>query len=77
MPNHIHGIVEINNDSNEKNNKNTKSMNRREDFHCRNYNVGEDLRPSPTNVHGLSEIIRALKSFSSLRINKISGFKFK
>ena len=70
MPNHIHGIIEINND-------------------C--YGpvgdgrsvVGDGLRPSPTTtcpnikIHGLSEMVRALKSFSSRRINEISDIKFK
>ena len=53
MPNHIHGIIIINDDA-----------------------VGAGLRPAPTgnNVnpkrHGLSEIIRAFKSFSARRINE-------
>lgn len=50
MPNHVHGIIEINNN-----------------------NVGEGFKPSPT--HGLSEIIRAFKTFSSRRINETAGSK--
>ncbi len=32
--------------------------------------VGEGLRPSSTKKHGLTEIVRALKSFSARRINE-------
>jgi putative transposase len=38
--------------------------------------VGEGLRPSPTpspTRHGLTEIVRALKSFSARRINEARG----
>jgi len=53
LPNHIHGIVVID-------------------------NIGNGLKPFPTKNHGLSEIIRALKTFSSRRINETikSGDKF-
>jgi putative transposase len=34
--------------------------------------VGDGLRPSPTR-HGLTEIVRALKSFSARRINEARG----
>jgi putative transposase len=34
--------------------------------------VGDGLRPSPTK-HGLTEIVRALKSFSARRINEARG----
>ena len=52
MPNHIHGIILINDIS-----------------------VREGFKPSPTNPafrtqHGLTEIIRALKTFSSRYINE-------
>ncbi len=63
MPNHVHGIIAL----------------KEED------NVGAGLRPArikraglrpaptpaPTKHHGLSEIVRAFKSFSSRHINKI------
>jgi putative transposase len=46
MPNHIHGIIIIN-------------------------DVGAGSEPAPTGKrHGLTEIIRQLKTFSSIRINK-------
>jgi putative transposase len=68
MPNHVHGIVEINN------------------------NVGAGFKPAPTftsqstivnhpiKTHGLSEIIRGFKTFSSRRINeqlKINNYKIR
>jgi len=46
MPNHIHGIIVIDNDD----------------------VVGNGLKPFPT--HGLSEIIRGFKTFSSRKINE-------
>jgi len=46
MPNHIHGIIVINNDN----------------------TVGNGLKPFPT--HGLSEMIRGFKTFSSRKINE-------
>ncbi|MEK6733209.1 MAG: transposase, partial [Candidatus Omnitrophota bacterium] len=33
-------------------------------------NVGNGLKPFPTKMHGLSEIIRGFKTFSSRRINE-------
>ena len=47
MPNHIHGIIVIDNEK----------------------IVGNGLKPFPT--HGLSEIIRGFKTFSSRRINEM------
>lgn len=35
-----------------------------------NVNVGNGLKPFPTKNHGLSEMIRALKTFSSRKINE-------
>ena len=62
MPNHIHGIIQIDNDK---------------------LTVGNGLKPFPESSpnpaprkHGLSEMVRALKSFSSRRINEIAGFRF-
>ncbi len=58
MPNHIHGIIVLNYNINNKNNV-----------------VGTGSEPVPTNTsinkkhHGLSEIIRQFKTFSSKRIN--------
>ena len=55
MPNHVHGILVIDND------------------------VGNGLKPFPTKKHGLSEFVRAFKTFSSRRINERlsarNGFK--
>ncbi len=49
MPNHIHGIIRIN-----------------------DIDVWAGSEPAPTGKrHGLTEIIRQLKTYSSLRINKI------
>ena len=59
MPNHAHGIIIINEP-------------------VRIGHVGVGLRPTPTpppsKKHGLSEIIRALKSFSSRRIHQTDEF---
>ena len=46
MPNHVHGIIEIEAES-----------------------VGVGFKPTPTR-HGLSEIVRAFKTFSARRINE-------
>jgi len=56
MPNHFHGIIVL---------KEEAGID----------NVGAGLRPAPTpapkKCHGLSEIVRAFKSFSSRHINKM------
>jgi REP element-mobilizing transposase RayT len=58
MPNHIHGIIVLNYNIYNKN------------------NVGTGSEPVPTNMainkkhHGLSEITRQFKTFSSQRINR-------
>jgi len=58
MPNHIHGIIVLNHNINNKD------------------NVGTGSEPVPTNMsinkkhHGLSEISRQFKTFSSRRINR-------
>ena len=55
MPNHIHGIIHL---------IDTQPV--EADF------VRAGLRPAPTNIrHGLSEIIRAFKSFSARKINEL------
>ncbi|MCK4635355.1 MAG: transposase [Candidatus Moranbacteria bacterium] len=57
MPNHMHGIVIIDNDIVESD----------------NFVVGNGLKPFPTKgkkLHGLSEIMRGFKTFSSRRINE-------
>jgi putative transposase len=59
MPNHIHGIIEINNDGRFKT----------------AHNVGNGLKPFPT-IHGLSEIVRGFKTFSSRRINEFQHFQW-
>ena len=59
MPNHIHGIIWVRDESTVK-------------------KVGAGLRPAPTKpikFHGLPEIVRGLKSFSSRRINEYRGTK--
>jgi REP element-mobilizing transposase RayT len=38
--------------------------------------VGEGLKPSPTRTHGLSEIIRGFKTFSSRKINNLKQTEF-
>jgi putative transposase len=59
MPNHVHGIIMITDD--------------------RNDNVGTGLKPAPTSNHtkrhGLSEIVRAFKTFSARRINESRGIR--
>jgi REP element-mobilizing transposase RayT len=68
MPNHFHGIVIINNDHPVGTGlKPVPEM---------VGTVGTGLKPVPTETkkqHGLSEMVRALKTFSSRRINEISG----
>jgi putative transposase len=60
MPDHVHGIVKI------KDNTNSELT--------RSPSVGNGLKPFPTEktmkIHGLSEIIRGFKTFSSRRINE-------
>ncbi|MSQ25815.1 MAG: transposase [Dehalococcoidia bacterium] len=60
MPNHVHGVITLHN----------------------GLSVGAGLKPAPTgdqpaptspHIHGLPEIVRALKSFSSRRINTLRG----
>jgi putative transposase len=60
MPNHIHGIVIIDNDN-----------------PVGNGFVGNGFKPFPTTekIHGLSEIIRGFKTFSSKNINLKFGEK--
>lgn len=57
MPDHVHGIIQIDNKS-----------------------VGVGFKPTPTvtrsNNHGLSEIMRVFKTFSSRRINLITDDRF-
>ncbi|MDD5567618.1 MAG: transposase [Candidatus Omnitrophica bacterium] len=62
MPNHVHGIIGINNVGNG----------------LKPFPTTDQLIPSKTKNHGLSEIIRGLKTFSSRRINGTieSGNKF-
>ena len=55
MPNHMHGIVNINGIDN---------------VGAGLKNVGAGFKPAPTKRHGLPEIVRALKTFSSRKINK-------
>jgi putative transposase len=62
MPNHVHGIIVITGDV------------------TVNHPVGEGLKPPPTNTdgdntkyHGLTEIVRAFKTFSARKINEKRG----
>lgn len=38
--------------------------------------VGEGFKPSPTKAHGMSEIIRGFKTFSSRKINNLGQINF-
>jgi REP element-mobilizing transposase RayT len=60
MPNHVHGIVVI-----EPGFKPAPTDERTPPV------VGAGLKPAPTARHGLSEIMRAFKTFSSRRINEM------
>ena len=55
MPNHFHGVVTLT------------------ENHGSNSGVGAGLKPAPTSKkrHGLSEIVRAFKTFSSRKINAL------
>ena len=55
MPNHFHSIIIIDNEA-------TDCIKQYE-------NVGNGLKPFPTRRHGLPEIVRAFKTFSSRKIN--------
>ena len=57
MPNHVHGIIAI-----------MDVDNVGADLH-----VGTGLKPVPTKNHGLPEIVRAFKTFSSRSINVLRG----
>ena len=78
MPNHFHGIIIIN----------EKLVRGGQQLKTKINTVGEGLRPSPTHEmqsttitkkYGLTEIVRAFKSFSSRRINEMkkAGERFK
>ena len=56
MPNHIHGIILLDHNP-DSGTRATAAQ-------------GAGLKPAPTTVHGLSEVVRAFKTFSSRRINK-------
>jgi putative transposase len=59
MPNHIHGVIVL-----------------VEDTGLNKANVGAGFKPAPTGRarrHGLPEVVRALKTFSSRRINELRG----
>jgi REP element-mobilizing transposase RayT len=68
MPNHIHGIIILKDGP---------------DNNARTCPVGAGFKPAPTRMnhsmvktkHGLSEIVRALKTFSARRINELRGTK--
>jgi len=69
MPNHVHGIIVITGDV-------TVNHNVGDGLKP----VGEGLKPSPTNTdddnikcHGLTEIVRAFKTFSARKINEKRG----
>lgn len=57
MPNHVHGIIFID----------------IPDGFSANDPVGAGLKPAPTPKHGLSEIMRAFKSFSARAVNGLRG----
>ncbi len=72
MPNHIHCIIVINNDVGAGLNINVGAGFNNKVGVGFNINVGAGLKPAPTNKrHGLSEIVRAFKTFSSRYINQI------
>ena len=64
MPNHVHGIITIVDDARDVN----------ANIGIGAGSVGAGLKPAPTKTvnkrHGLSEIVRAFKTFSSRRINE-------
>ena len=57
MPNHVHAIVFIT----------------QPDRSSANDPVGAGLKPAPTPKHGLSEIMRAFKTFSARAVNTLRG----
>ena len=83
MPNHIHGIIVITDDDND----NTATIVRADNVRANDVRandvcadtVGASFKPAPTpdhtpahsQKHGLSEIVRALKTFSARKINEL------
>ena len=57
MPNHVHGIIFIN----------------QPDMSSANDPVGAGFKPAPTPKRGLSEVVRAFKTFSARAINTLRG----
>jgi len=65
MPNHVHGIIQIDNE---------RLIDKHE--HGNDCSSTFQTEKDKINKHGLSEMIRSFKSFSSRRINKIADFRF-
>jgi putative transposase len=68
MPNHIHGIINICDAADVRAGLKPALTGTTHDCH------GAGLKPAPTKRHGLPEIIRALKTFSSRQINNTGQF---
>jgi REP element-mobilizing transposase RayT len=80
MPNHIHGIIVIDNSVFKSASAIENDLKPFPTNTPPNDNVGNGLKPFPNKKHGLSEMVRALKTFSSRRINETisiigNGFK--
>jgi len=70
MPNHIHGVVQI------CNMRPVGAGLKPAPTYNQMATVGAGFKPAPTN-HGLSEIIRALKTFSARKINEMRNTRGK
>jgi REP element-mobilizing transposase RayT len=68
MPNHMHGIIAVVVGAGL---KPAPFLNNNDKMKYARYRAGFKPAPTISKQHGLSEIVRAFKSFSSRRINKI------
>ncbi len=77
MPNHVHMLIQINNEKNNHNNHEDQhpgDLSKKSEYTTLKE---EDCRhPKSEKIHGLCEMIRGFKSLSSRRINKISTDRF-
>ena len=71
MPNHMHGIVILTEAQATDDDMRVGADPKTDVGAISKINVGAGLKPAPTTHHGLSEIVRAFKTFSARRINAL------
>lgn len=67
MPNHVHGIIVLTDCRGGSGSELAKASGLKMKF------SGKDTRPEETRPYSLAEVVRAFKSFSARRINKMEG----